>query len=271
MSDLDNNLTIETKKNLYGDAFFNMLWTCRADPRFCYRVHVPSSYADENDPIYQVMVIIQPTGCYTENYVKVAIPWADKHHVAIIAPSFPSGLIQPDDFNSYKLLSADGVRYDQVLLAMLEEMKQRYPGLKTDKVFMFGHSGGGQFVNRFYLVHPNRLKAVSIGAPGRPTFINFDEDYFWGVKNFKKIFDKELDMEAVRKVPVQITVGELDTKFIGDSPYGTCRVERMKSLKKNFEENGVKTVEIEILPGLAHEDGDKERVEAAQKFFEEFL
>ena len=78
-------------------------------------------------------------------------------------------------------------------------------------------------------------------------------------------------MEAVRKVPVQITVGELDTKFIGDSPYGTCRVERMKSLKKNFEENGVKTVEIEILPGLAHEDGDKERVEAAQKFFEEFL
>ena len=112
---------------------------------------------------------------------------------------------------------------------------------------------------------------VSIGAPGRPTFINFDEDYFWGVRNLRKIFGRELDLDEVRNVPVQITVGELDTKFIGESPYGTNRVASMKSLKKNFEDNGIKRMELVILSGLEHGDGDKERVQTAQRFFEQYL
>ena len=90
------------------------------------------------------------------------------------------------------------------------------------------------------------------------------------MKDFTRYFDKGLDLEQVKKVPVQITVGELDTKFIGDSPYGTNRVERMRSLKKNLEENGLQ-VSLEILPGLEHGDGEKERVQTAQKFFEQYL
>ena len=35
-----------------------------------------------------------------------------------------------------------------------------------------------------------------------------------------------------------LIVGEKDTSFIGKSPYGTCRVERMRSLKKNLEDHG---------------------------------
>ena len=134
------------------------------------------------------------------------------------------------------MLSCDGVRYDQILLSMIGDMEKRYPGVRTDKFYMFGHSGGGQFANRFLCVHPERLKAVSIGAPGRPTFLNPQEDYFWGVRDFKNYFDKDMDLEMIRRVPVQITVGEFDTKYIGDSPYGDNRVARMRSLKKNLEE-----------------------------------
>ena len=126
-------------------------------------------------------------------------------------------------------------------------------------------------MERFLLAHPEKLKAVSIGAPGRPTFIDPDTDYFWGTRNFREIFDKDLDLEKIREVPVQITVGEKDTKFIGESPYGTCRVERMKSLQKNFRDHGVRTVELEILPGLEHADGDDVRVHTAQHFFERYL
>ena len=71
-------------------------------------------------------------------------------------------------------------------------------------------------------------------------------------------------------MPVLITVGELDNKFIGDSPYGNNRVDRMKSLQKNLRDNGVHA-ELEILPGFAHEGGEKERVQAAQKFFIRYL
>jgi len=267
---LESNLTPEMKKNLFGNAYLNMLWHCPSDPRFHYWVHLPDCYYDEENPDYQLMVIVHGTGCSIEEYLMQAKKQADEDHVAILAPMFPGGLLERDDFNSYKLLSCDGIRYDRILLSMIDDMMERYPGVHGEKFFLFGHSGGGQFTNRFLFAHPKRLKAVSIGAPGRPTFLNWEENYYWGVKDFQDYFDKELDVEAVRQIPVQITVGEFDTKFIGDSPYGDNRVARMKSLKKNFEENGI-GVELEILPGLEHADGIKERVQTAQKFFKQYL
>ena len=234
---LATNLTLEQQKNLFGNAYLNMLWHCPTDLRFHYWVHLPDYYYDEEEHEYSLLVIIHGTGCAIEEYIKQAKELADKYHMAVLAPMFPGGLIQRDDFNSYKLLSCDGIRYDLILLDMIEDMAKRYPGVHTDQFFMFGHSGGGQFVNRFLLAHPDRLKACSIGAPGRPTFLNPDE---------------------------------LDNKFIGDSPYGDNRVARMKSLQKNFQEHGVHT-ELTILPGFAHEAGEKERVQAAQKFFIQYL
>lgn len=267
---LAEGLTPEMKKNLFGNAYLNMLWHCPSDPRFSYWVHLPDCYYDEPNPHYQLMVIIHGTGCATEGYLNAAKAWADEHKVALLAPLFPGGLIDPEDFNAYKMISCDGIRYDHILLSMIEDMGKRYPGVATDRFFAFGHSGGGQFVNRFLLLHPRRLKAVSIGAPGRPTFLNFQQDYFWGVRNFQEVFGQALELPAVQKVPVHISVGEHDTKFIGDSPYGTCRVTRMKSLQKNLQDNSVDTT-LEILPGLEHADGDQERIDAAQSFFEKYL
>lgn len=267
---LDTNLTPEVQKNLYGNAYLNMLWHCPSDPRFHYWVHLPDYYAEKEKTNYQLMVLIHGTGCAIESYLREAREWADRNRVALLAPIFPGGLIDRNDFNSYKLLSCDRIRYDMILLSMIEDMEMRYPGVFADEFFLFGHSGGGQFANRFLYVHPERLKAVSIGAPGRPTFLESEEPYFWGVKDFRDYFDQELDLDLIREVPVQITVGEKDTKFIGESAYGTNRVERMKSLKKNFEDNQM-AVELEILQGLGHGCGEKARVQAAQRFFEKYL
>ena len=263
---LSAGLTPEEKKNLFGNADLNMLWHCQADKRFHYWVHLPDTYYDEENPDYKLMVIVHGTGCSVEGYLKAAREEADKYHYALLAPMFPGGLVSFDDFNSYKLLSDKGVRYDLALLAMIDEMGQRYPGVRTDKFCLFGHSGGGQFTNRFLLVHPDRLEACSIGAPGRPTFIDPETDYFWGTRDFKKYFDKDVDLEEVKKVPVLISVGEYDTKFIGESKYGTNRVDRMKSLQKNFRDHGIET-DLTILPGLEHADGEAERVLAALHFF----
>ena len=86
---------------------------------------------------------------------------------------------------------------------MIDDMAARYEGcIETEKFFLFGHSGGGQFVHRFLYLHPDRLKAVNIGAPGRPTYLDFEENFYWGVKDFKQVFGQELDLPAIRKVPV---------------------------------------------------------------------
>lgn len=124
---LATNLTLEQQKNLFGNAYLNMLWHCPTDPRFHYWVHLPDYYYDEEEHEYSLLVIIHGTGCAIEEYIKQAKELADKYHMAVLAPMFPGGLIQRDDFNSYKLLSCDGIRYDLILLDMIEDMAKRYP------------------------------------------------------------------------------------------------------------------------------------------------
>lgn len=146
---LASNLTLEQQKNLFGNAYLNMLWHCPTDQRFPYWVHLPDCYYDEKDPHYKLLVIIHGTGCAVEDYVRHAKELADRDHVAVLAPLFPGGLIQRDDFNSYKLLSCDGVRYDQILLDMIDDMAKRYPGVETDKFFLFGHSAAASSSTAF--------------------------------------------------------------------------------------------------------------------------
>ena len=49
---LATNLTLEQQKNLFGNAYLNMLWHCPTDLRFHYWVHLPDYYYDEEEQIY---------------------------------------------------------------------------------------------------------------------------------------------------------------------------------------------------------------------------
>ena len=263
----------KARMGAFGDADYNMLWTCRADPRFQYWIRVPQSYmTDENRKDYKLIVVIHGTGCEVDRYLLAAVPRLEELHAIVLAPVFPSGLFYKNDFNSYKLLACDGLRYDEILLQMIEEIKDRYDGINTEKFCICGHSGGGQFTNRFLLVHPDRLLAASISAPGRPTFIDDTQDYFWGTKNMKEHFGHDVDVEALKKVHIQMVIGSEDTKYIGESPYGTTRIERLHSLKKNFEENGL-NVEMNILDGVDHctASGDGKRMNAFMDFFQKLF
>lgn len=92
---LATNLTLEQQKNLFGNAYLNMLWHCPTDLRFHYWVHLPDYYYDEEEHEYSLLVIIHGTGCAIEEYIKQAKELADKYHMAVLAPMFPGGLIQP--------------------------------------------------------------------------------------------------------------------------------------------------------------------------------
>ncbi len=133
----------EARKGIVGDADYNMLWYCRADPRFQYWVRVPKGYLeDENRQGYKLVVVIHGTGCEVERYLQAAAPFLEEQHAVLLAPVFPSGLFELRDFNSYKLLACDGIRYDEILLQMIEELRYRYEGVETERFFLCGHSGG---------------------------------------------------------------------------------------------------------------------------------
>lgn len=249
---LDKGLSESAKNNLLGNADRRMLWQCRLDRRFSYYVYVPESISSADGDPRPVFIFIHGTGrrYETEQYA-VYKKFAEQNNCAILFPVFPGGVTDPNDFNDYKLIVSDGFRYDTILLAMVEEMAQRYSNIRTDRFFLAGHSGGGQFVNRFLYLHPDRLFGASIGAPGRPTYLDPERDYYIGIKNWDAVFGQPIDYEALKKVPVQLVVGENDTRFIGEFPYGTTRRERMDALKQNLEQYGLK-VEKEIVSGMEH-------------------
>ena len=64
---LATNLTLEQQKNLFGNAYLNMLWHCPTDLRFHYWVHLPDYYYDEEEHEYSLLVIIHGTGCAVQS------------------------------------------------------------------------------------------------------------------------------------------------------------------------------------------------------------
>ena len=238
MDILDQNLSALERKNLYEDSEQLMLWHCRSDPRFSYYVYIPESIYEKEPPLYKIVCIVHGTARSTEDYRQA--------------------------YREFK-----GVRYDLILLSMIDELSRKYRIYK-DKFFMSGFSGGGQFAQRFFYLHPKRLMGLCIGAPGRITYINDKVDYYWGTRDFNKIFDKEIEIEAMKNVPVQLLIGEKDVSFIGESPYGSNRMERMMNLKKNLEEHDIE-VQLDIMEGIAHSGYDNIKSKYQTEFFQKIL
>ena len=100
-------------------------------------------------------------------------------------------------------------------------------GRRFERFGLFGYSGGGQFVNRYALLHPETLWAVSIGAPGSVTLLDPEQDWWVGVRDAQARFGKAVDAEALRKVAVHMIVGKADLEpgrsRIAKAASSTCR------------------------------------------------
>lgn len=117
-------------------------------------------------------------------------------------------------------------------------------------------------MHRMLYLHPERLRAVSIGAPGRSTYLDDTEDWYAGTRNFEEVFGQPIDAAALRAVPVLLIIGAQDTERIDysqDTTFipasrknGSNRVERMRALYKNYQDYGLK-VRFLAVPGVAHE------------------
>lgn len=95
---------------------------------------------------------------------------------------------------------------------MIDEVAQRWPGIETEKFYLIGFSGGGQFVSRFFYLHSDRLLGLSIGAPGTVTSLDRSLEWPRGIKDVEEKFDGlTVDFGALRSVEhVQLLVGEQD-------------------------------------------------------------
>ncbi|KAL7916671.1 Alpha/Beta hydrolase protein [Trichoderma velutinum] len=202
-----------------------------SEPRVSYDLYIPPepyksiSLAQSKDGPQKapqklpLLVFIHGTlrdDCYIDRGL---IPFAESTPCAVMAPLFPAGLDGPLDLDSYKLLRSRTLRSDLALLGMLDEVAQRWPGIDTNKIFLMGYSGGAQFVQRFLYLYPERLAAVSIGAPGSVTILDTSMKWPAGIANVEQLFGVCIDRDLIKQVHIQLVVGDADTEIHGGEEF----------------------------------------------------
>ena len=264
----------------------------QVDPRVSYCLYVPHAHYSPT-PIGEahkrplpLIVNVHGTERQAGRCCLSLSAFADRNRCAILAPLFPTCIGVRYDLDNYKTLRYGSMRFDLLLLAMLDEVKHVWgPGIVTDQVFMMGFSGGGQFVHRFLYLHPERLLGVSIGAPGRRTdFLDHERPWPHGVADVTAVFDgKSIDLDRVRQVKaVQLVIGADDTEVPGKGffewlatrgsissgtndpeaargsvlpPAILGRRETLSKIQLELEIIGIRA-QLAVVPGAAHESSD---------------
>ncbi|MBX9898940.1 MAG: hypothetical protein K2Y17_13815 [Qipengyuania sp.] len=251
---------------------------CQADQRFSYCLYVPPALNERGArAAAEVLVAVHGSGRGNQAMRDAFMPLADALGVIVLAPLFPCGIVDALDRDNYKYIEYEGIRFDLVLLAMLGEVSARY-GVPVERVSMFGFSGGAHFAHRFLYLHPERLDAISVCAPGSPTLLDPSRDWWVGIRDLETRFGRPLDNVALRRVAVHLAVGgdDTDTHEIthrpgsphwmpGANDSGVTRVERLTTLAASLHAGGV-VAELDILPGVRHESGPI--IASASAFFE---
>jgi hypothetical protein len=239
------------------------VYAARRDPRFCYCLYVPPGF--RSGPVQpELLVVVHGSPRTFTEFRDRFQNFGAAHNTLILCPLFPVGVSGDGNPDGYKYLSEPGLRYDRVLLDIVDEVSARWQ-VPSRRFGLFGFSGGAQFANRFLLVRPERLWAVSLGAPGSVTLLTDQWDWWVGVRDYQKHFGVTLDRDALRRVPVQTLVGaaDLETSEIthreggrywmpGANVAGASRPERLAALHQSLAGAGV-DVSHEVVAGVGHD------------------
>ncbi|PRX46925.1 esterase/PHB depolymerase [Prauserella shujinwangii] len=222
------------------------------EPRCAYCAYVPTGWTPEAE--LPVLVAVHGTGRDVGELREGFVPFAERHGVIVVTPLFPAGIGDPDDVHNYQAIEAHGIRFDLVLLDILEQVRVRWSA-RVGTVLLCGHSGGGQFAHRFLHLHPDRVAAAAISAPGSVTLLDHALAWPAGVGDTARRFGVTVDPGAVARVPVLLVVGGDDdgrADLAAMGLPGDSRPERLGRLAASLDRHGA-AVRTVVLPGVGHD------------------
>ncbi|CAN7623575.1 hydrolase [Variovorax sp. LjRoot175] len=258
-----SSVQAEQRARAIYDLGPSTIYASRSDPRFSYCTYVPHHIGSAGTRPMQLIVVMHGTGRAFVNYREAFSGFAKWNDCIVLCPLFPVGVRGDGNRDGFKQLIEADIRYDRILLDMVAEVGEKFD-CDFNRFALFGYSGGGQFANRFALLHPERLWAVSIGAPGSVTQIDPQQGWWVGTQDFDTRFGKPLDLEALRRVPVHMVAGKADIEtweithrpggkhfMPGANDAGPTRPERLQTLRRSFEAAGVQVV-FDLLDNVPH-------------------
>lgn len=182
-------------------------------------------------------------------------------------------------------------RLDLQLLAMVEAARDHLAGegiRLQERFLMTGFSASGTFVNRFTLLHPDRVAAAAAGGLNGLLALPLEEldgvtlEYPLGTYDFEQLFGKPFDAGRFRQTPQYLFIGAEDTNDAIPYADGYDEPERQKIYKLLgeemqparwdrcagiYREEGVNAV-ISTVPGLGHAHPDSIKNDIVQFFRE---
>jgi hypothetical protein len=222
---------------------------------------------------------------------------ANELGVALLVPAF----VRPgEDWHIYThALDRDTLttertdlkRIDLQLIAMIDHARTMLAtdGIQTDeKIFIQGFSASGIFANRFTVLHPDRVKAATIGSPGGWPILPIESfngeqlPYPAGIADLESLTGVPFDPTAYNAIPQLIYMGSVDDNDsldytdgwdeehaqLVDRLFGIDPLSRWKDAESIYQEAGT-NVQFLLVDGVGHDR--KELQKYSTDFFKKVL
>lgn len=222
-----------------------------------YYLYIPKT-AGIRPPL---MVSVHGISRNARQHAELLSSMAERYGVVLLAPLFSK-----KRFPDYQRLGrlGRGPRSDLALDRIIGEVLN-LTGADTSRLYLFGYSGGGQFVHRYAMAHPERVAAVVIGAAGWYTLPQKDDRYPHGVGLCRDLPSVRFDTARFLQIPMTVVIGDQDTDRdleLNKSPrvdmrQGRNRLERaltwVKTMNLVARSNGLPGhYRVEIITGMDH-------------------
>jgi pimeloyl-ACP methyl ester carboxylesterase len=187
---------------------------------------------------------------------------AEQYGAILVAPFFSKR-----HFSDYQRLGREGNgrRADHALQQITREVES-LTGVSSNKIALFGFSGGGQFAHRYTMAWPEHVHKVIIGAAGWYTHPETSSKFPYGIAPTPKLNGVVFDVKKFLHVPACVLVGQWDIKHdpgLNQSTriqrqQGSTRLERgrrwVDAMNQAAIAHGMETAyAFSLLPGVNHD------------------
>lgn len=180
--------------------------TLQADLHQKYYLYIPHSGGNNA----KIFITVHGISRNASEHAKKFADYAEEFGVVLIAPYFPS-----DRFPDYQRLGRKGKRADKALNKIVSEVVQ-LTGANAKKLYLFGYSGGAQFVHRYMLAYPHHVAKIVLGAPGWYTLPNPILTFPIGIQQSQSLPQVQFNPALFLHIPACVLVGEKDNRRDAD-------------------------------------------------------
>ena len=214
-----------------------------------------------------------------KEFAEVWSKLAEERGWVVLAPHFNYRLF--DD--NYQRLNLFGRRADMYLHDLLDKTCELIPGIGSERIRLFGFSGGGQFVHRYVAFHPERVLCAVAGAPGWYLWPDPNLPYPLGTASDSLPKEVNIHLRRFFRSKLRIVVGERDMEQGAfRKSYGDYDLEKIQGIgRRNRAKNWVESIrgvalrkgypcriDMEVVSQAAHKINDR-IIRHAEAYFRE--